>query len=111
MKITKTVGYAINWLSSNGRSVSQIAEELKLTEDQIIGYIEKNKLSKKEELPIKTSSVKSSKDLMIRHTRDKKTNNVAIMTGEASSVNDELRKKLHNKTNDNIEHIFKPNKK
>jgi hypothetical protein len=29
---------------------------------------------------------------MIRHTRDKKTNTVAIMTKEASAINDEMRK-------------------
>jgi len=111
MRITKTVGYAINWLLSSGKSIAQIAEELKLTQDQVTSYVEKNKSSKKEELPIKQSSVKSSQDLMIRHTRDKKTNNVAIMTAEASSVNDEMRKKLSSKINHNIEHIFKPNKK
>lgn len=111
MKITKTIGYAINWLSFNGRSIANIAEELKLTENQVRLYLEKNKSLKKEELPIKSSSVKSSKDLMIRHTRDKKTNNVAIMTAEASAVNDEIRKKISSKINNNIEHIFKPNKK
>lgn len=111
MKITKTVGYAINWLSNGGKSVEFIAEELKLTEDQVKAYLEKHKPTKTAELPVKTSSVKSSKDLMIRHTRDKKNNSVAVMTQEASSMNDEMRKKAINQPKDNLEHIFKPNKK
>ncbi len=110
MKITKTVGYAINWLHNQNFSVEKIADELKLTQEQVTKYIEKNSNPKQKELPVKSASTKSPKDLMIRHTRDKKINSVAIMTGEASSVNDEMRKKLNNKTNDNIEHIFKPNK-
>lgn len=110
MKITKTTGYAINWLYSQNKSISEISEELKLTDEQITKYIEKHNIAKQKELPIKSSSTKSSKDLMIRHTRDKKINSVAIMTGEASSVNDEMRKKISRKSDDQIEHIFKPNK-
>lgn len=110
MKITKQLGYAISWLSSQGKSAVQIAEELDLTEEQVTKFIEKHSITKNKELPIKSSSTKSSKDLMIRHTRDKKNNSVAIMTGEASSVNDEMRKKNFNRTDKNIEHIFKPNK-
>lgn len=110
MKITKNIGYAISWLNNQGNSIEKIADELKLTTEQVTKYIEKNCNNKQKELPIKSSSTKSSKDLMIRHTRDKKINSVSIMTGEASSINDEMRKKNFNKSRDNAQHIFKPNK-
>jgi hypothetical protein len=47
---------------------------------------------------------------MIRHTRDKKNNSVAIMTKEASEVNDELKRKLITEgSKRNQDCIFKPN--
>ena len=111
MRINKTLGYAISWLSSNGKSNSEIASELELTEKQVKNYLEKNTDTITEKkLPIKTKPVKSS-DLMIRHTRDKGINSVAIMTKEASSVNDEFKKKTSNATSRrNEDCIFRPNK-
>lgn len=110
MKITKSISYAINWLISQNNSAEQIAEELKLTVQQVQKYIEKHSISKQSELPIKSSRVSSkSKELMIRHTRDKKINNVAIMTKEASEVNDQFKKQLNNIQQKNLDHIFRPN--
>ena len=109
MKISKSNTYAINWLVSQNKSVQDIASELKLSEDQIIKYLEKHQVADSQKLPIKSGPIKS-KELMIRHTRDKKTNNVAIMTKEASEVNDELkRKSINNNIGKNQECIFKPN--
>ena len=110
MKITKNIAYAINWLLSQNKTPKEISDELNLTEKQIIAYIEKNNISKADNLATKSSKVKSkSKDLMIRHTSNKKVNNVAIMTKEASEVNDELKKKLNAGSNRNSKCIFKPN--
>lgn len=110
MKITKELSYAINWLITQNYSAEKIAEELKLTVKQVERYIEKNTSIKQVELPIKSSkALPKSKELMIRHTRDKKINNVSIMTREASSVNDEFKKRVANLPAKNLEHIFRPN--
>lgn len=110
MKITKQLGYAINWLISQNKTIPEISEELNLTEKQITSYVEKNNLTKSEPLAVKSQSTKlKSKELMIRHTSGKKTNNVAIMTKEASEVNDEFRKQMVTKPTRNSDCIFKPN--
>lgn len=110
MKITKQISYAINWLISQNKTIKEISEELNITEKQIITYMEKNNITQADRLAIKSSKAQSkSKDLMIRHTSHKKVNNVAIMTKEASEVNDELKKKLNNQSNRNSNCIFKPN--
>ena len=109
MKITKPVSYAIKWLASQNHNAEQIAEELKLTTEQVSKFLEKNSITKTSELAVKSSKIKP-KDLMIRHTRDKKNNSVAIMTQEASTVNDHLKNKfMSSKSNRNANCIFKPN--
>lgn len=111
MKITKQVSYAINWLLSQNKTPKEISDELELTEKQVVTYMEKNNITKADKLATKSSKTKSkSKDLMIRHTSHKKVNNVAIMTKEASEINDELKKKLSSSSsNRNANCIFKPN--
>lgn len=109
MKINKQVSYAIKWLVSQNNTTEQIAEELKLTVDQVSQFLEKNSTPKTSELAVKSSKIKP-KDLMIRHTRDKKNNSVAIMTKEASEVNDHLKNKsLSSTPNRNADCIFRPN--
>lgn len=110
MKMTKNLKYAISWLYSQGNSVEQIAEELKLDNEQVAAHIEKNHPQvAPAQIPTTTSPVSNkSKDLMIRHTRDKKSNTVSIMTKEASEVHDSLRPKL-NCGNKNDDCIFRPN--
>lgn len=109
MKLTKSSTYAINWLYSMGKTVDQIAEELKIKKDSVVEYLEKYSPQQHDELATKTSSTskKTSKDLMITRTRDKKINNVAIMTKEASELNDQLKKKTHSKKK-NSGCIFRP---
>lgn len=109
MKLSKSTMYAINWLYSNSKSIEDISEELNLQTDTIREYIEKNHVQKDINLANKSEQVKSSKDLMIRHTKDKQTNNVSIMTREASAYNDDAKKKLFKKSK-NQDHIFNPNK-
>lgn len=111
MKLSKSSTYAINWLHSIGKSPSEIAEELKIKGDDVVKYLEKYSPSTHDQLATKASPVskKSSADLMIRHTRDKKINNVAIMTKEASELNDDLKKKINSNSRER-DCIFKPKK-
>lgn len=107
-KLSKSNEYAINWLLDQGMSPDSIASELKIEVKSVINHIEKHQ-PQKSKLNIKSSPVKA-KDLMIRHTRDKKTNSVAIMTKEASEVGDESRKKILNDSSRKInKNIFRPN--
>ena len=109
MKLTKSSTYAINWLYSQGKDAPEIAEELKLKVEAVTKYLEKYSPSKHDQLATKTSPVskKTSADLMIRHTRDKKINNVAIMTKEASELNDKAKKNTISNTKDR-DCIFRP---
>lgn len=111
MKLSKSTSYAINWLYANGSSIDKISEELNITPESVKTYIEKNNIQEHDTLATKSSPVKSSKDLMITHTKNKNTNNVAIMTKEASEFNDHAKKKLNNTTSNKKQgYIFKPNK-
>lgn len=116
-KVTNTQTYAICWLNSINKTAIEIADELKLTEKQVLGVLEKNTQSQKEsEDVIKTATSStgqkiSPKDLMITHTSAKKTNSVSIMTKEASELSDDLRKKINsNNKTDQQRGIFRPNK-
>jgi hypothetical protein len=115
-KITKIQNYAILWLNYQGIESIKIADELKLTEKQVLSVLEKgidSKVSKDSTIKTVKSSVNKSrsKDLMITQTSAKGTKNVAIMTQEASQLNDDL-KKINTSTSssrakNNI--IYRPN--
>lgn len=90
-RLNQTQIYAIRWLESQGQKSDKIAEELSLTENQVIKVLEKNTSTKQDETAIKTkksSAASRSHNLMIRQTAAKKSNNVSIMTKEASELND-----------------------
>jgi len=106
-KLSKSNQYAINWLVEQGMSLENIASELKINLDVINGHITKHQ-PEKSKLKVKSSPV-NAKDLMIRHTRDKKNNSVAIMTKEASEVGDESRKQINNNPRKINKNIFRPN--
>ena len=92
MRLSKTHKYAIQWLVSQGKETNEIVNELKLPAANVQNFIEKNSIAQqKSTLKTKSGPIKS-KDLMIRHTSSKNTNNVAIMTKEASEVGDEFKK-------------------
>ena len=114
-RISKTQTYAIYWLNSQGQPTEEIAKELKLKNEQILKALEKaNNTNTNNSVKTKTSPVEqeskkiNSKDLMIRHTFAKKNNSVAIMTKEASEMNDSSKKSnaAHPNLNKNI---FRPN--
>ena len=115
-KITKVQKYAICWLNSINKTSLDIADELSLTEKQVLSVLEKTAPTKTQEtIEISATSAPvaakvSSKDLMINQTFGKKTNSVSIMTKEASELNDELRKKIVSDTSklDQQKGIFRP---
>lgn len=106
MKKNKSQEYAILWLHSQHQKPGDIASELSISIDKVEAAIRTNS----EPTRAKKQSSKS-KDLMITETSSKRAKSVAIMTGEASSLNDEIKKKKP--YNDSVkkteEHIFRPN--
>lgn len=95
-KINKMQKYAVLWLHSQGLDIDAIITETKLGKASIVNTIDEqeNKISKKG-LQTKTAPVNGSrsKNLMITESSNK-TKNVAIMTKEASQLNDDLKKNL-----------------
>jgi DNA-binding transcriptional regulator GbsR (MarR family) len=95
-RINKIQKYAILWLSSEGYDVDYIVSETKLSKTQITNTItEQNNKTAEKGLKTKTSPVNGSrsKNLMITETSNK-TRNVAVMTKEASQLNDDLKKNI-----------------
>ncbi len=82
-KLSKTTEYAIKYLLSQGKSVEDVAAELKLKNDQVKPFVSNTETT----APTKTDK---TKDLMIRQTSAKKNNSVSIMTQAASQVGDEF---------------------
>jgi|694.fasta_scaffold82970_3 hypothetical protein len=110
-RITKTQKYAIMWLHSQGQESASIAKELDVDTKSVDRILEKTTNTKGSDKIKTTSEVvgkTSSKELMIRHTSSKKNNSVAIMTKEASEVNDHARP-TNTANPRNQKHIFKPN--
>lgn len=106
-RLTKEQTYSIRWLSSQGVEPIEIATELSITEKQVQKVLEKN-TSSSDDPKIKTakSPVSKSHDMMIRHTSSKNTNNVSIMTKEASQYNDGVKPNLS--VEKKSDHIFRP---
>jgi hypothetical protein len=109
-RINKTQTYAILWLNSQSYDSAYIEKELGVTNKQIETVL--NKLKIPEEPPtnnIKTSSSpvgqSKSKNLMITESASR-TRSVAIMTKEASELNDALKKNSQPTKSENG--IFRP---
>lgn len=99
-RLTKSEIYAIRWLSSQGKNIVEISNELKLSEQQVKRTVEKNHVTSKTKNNIKTTTEKTNKtnvkDLIITKTASKNINSVAVMTKEASEVSDAHRKSNNN---------------
>ncbi len=112
-KLNKTQKYAILWLHSQAKTNEQIAEELKVSEKQISSVINITTQTDKS-IPVAKSSaspISRSKSLMITETAGKKTKSVAIMTKEASMINDEYKNKVFpNQQKNTDKYIYRPNK-
>ena len=104
MRRNKNQEYAILWLHSQNTKPSEIADELNIPIDKVESAIRINSE------PVQTTKKKNSKsrDLMINKTSNKGTKRVAIMTGEASALNDDLKKKQRSAIKDNQDYIHKP---
>lgn len=106
MKKNKTQEYAILWLHSIKKNNADIAEELGIGVEKVEAVIRVNSEPKAAK-----SNRSKSQSLMITETSNKKNNSVAIMTQEASSLNDEMKKKFRGKRADTQGFIFKPNER
>lgn len=104
--------YAIRWLNSQGKTSEAIADELNLSENQVKKTLEQNSSTNNNNANIKTAKSPANKvqNLMITETSNKKTKNVAIMTKEASELNDQLKNQssIHPMTE---KAIFRPRQK
>lgn len=113
MRLSKSEKYAINWLDGQGKSETEIAQELNVTEKQVTAYLEKSRVTnKKTNIKTGSSAVKKPKhkNLMITNTSAKKDKGVTIMTKEASEVFDDEKKKVKRTSTRNQDAIFRPNK-
>ena len=111
-KISKVQKYAILWLSSQNHSIENISKELGLNEKQISTIVNKSE-QQKPSIQTTKSSVSSSRsqNLMIRETAGKRTKSVAIMTKEASMLNDDYKNKIPVDQQKNTDkYIYRPNK-
>jgi predicted transcriptional regulator len=112
-RTSKAQQYAVRWLNSQQMAVDKIAEELSITEKQVQSILDKNTVTVETKEADSINTVQQpvgsrSQKLMIRETAGKKINNVAIMTGEASMLNDTMKNKDSQQRNtDN--YIFRPN--
>lgn len=107
-RLSKTQIYSIRWLSSQNKDAKFIANDLKMTEKQVVDTLEKYGTSQSE-LNIKTKQSTVSKKLMISETSSKRSPTVAIMTKEASMHNDaNIKKNANNKDKLNEKYIFRP---
>lgn len=103
-RITKPQTYAALWLRDQGKTNEEIAEELSITTKQVAGVMSKHPqdLQPKQEVVTRTS-----KDFMIRKTSAKENNTVAIMTKEASEMNDEAKKNNLSRVKNNTSNIHR----
>lgn len=94
--LSKNQIYAILYLKDvNNLQLENISTELNISQDRLESFMENDyKLYTK----VKPAT---SKDLMIRQTMSKNNNTVAIMTKEASEMNDGSRAKRINNNEDN----------
>jgi hypothetical protein len=92
-KLSKIQIYAMRWLNGINKSSLEISDELSIPENQVIKTLEKLGTSQADKAAIQTKSSSAAQpiDLMIRHTAGKKTNNVSIMTQEASQLHDSIK--------------------
>lgn len=97
-KLSKVNKYAILWLKSQGLSADNIQKELGVTAKQIESVVPEQRTE--------SNNRKTSKDFMIHETANR-VNSVAIMTKEASSMNDDFKKTNKPNNNRNQNNIHK----
>ena len=110
MKKNKSQEYAILWLHSQNKKMGDIAEELGIGIEKVEAVVRVNQEPKQStNAGAANKKTSKSKALMITETSSKKNKSVAIMTPEASALNDELKKKFNGKKENTQGFIFRPN--
>ncbi len=104
--------YAIYYMVDNNYDIKTISKELGIGTKLIKDTINNRPKQKNESIPT-TSSKITSKDMMIRETSAKRNRSVAIMTKEASEINDTFKKNLdsHLSSRTTKNAIYRPNNK
>lgn len=112
-RLNKTTKYAILWLNSQGFDNGKISNELGVSDQQIANTLKNTdsdhtKSENPNAIPTTSGPVNmTSKNFMIRQTANK-VNNVAIMTKEASTMNDDFKKSNQPNSKNNLSnHIHK----
>lgn len=112
-KTTKLHKYAILWLNSQGYSLEDISKEVKLNLDQVKRVIATQAKANNDPVPTTNDEPQTtikqnsrSKNLMITDSNAKKFK-VAIMTKDASMLNDELKKNTSTQKNTQ-DYIYRP---
>lgn len=82
-RVTKAQQYAMLYLLEKGEEDSEIINQLKVSEEQLQRFKEKNQQAGENQIKTKTKKVNAG-DLMIRETAGKREKGVAIMTKESS---------------------------
>lgn len=100
-KLSKVNKYAILWLKSQGLSTEVIQKELGVTQKQV-----ESVEPTPQKVQTESSGRKTSKDFMIHETANR-VNSVAIMTKEASTMNDDFKKANKPNNNRNQNNIHK----
>jgi hypothetical protein len=107
-KLTKKDKYAIEFLHNKGNPVADIANELGLEVSQVKRFITKHIPSTQTaEDNIESPKLDKTKNLMIRHTADKKNNSVSIMTQGASQIGDEFYKNINSSAKNTDNYIYR----
>lgn len=110
-RLSKTDTYAIQWLNYQNFSSLEIANELKISEKQIIKVLEKaSRVNSTNNIKNVTEpATEPSKNLFILESQNKKNKGVAIMTKEASEKADSERVSISNTSTRRTENIiYKP---
>lgn len=93
-KTDKINEYAVLYLRNTMKMEDkEIAKQLGINLSEVKKTISPEASEEKQEKQ-QTTRKSKSQDLMIRHTSNKKTNNVSIMTEAASQYNDEAKKSM-----------------
>jgi hypothetical protein len=106
MKKNKNQEYAILWLHSQNKKHGDIADELGVGIEKVEAVI---RVHSEPKASTKEKKESKSKALMITKTSQKQNASVAIMTQEASALNDDLKKKFNGKGTNTQDFIFRPN--
>jgi len=86
-RVTKAQQYAMLYLLEKGEEDSEIINQLKVSQEQLDRFREKNQQAGENQIKTKTKKVTAG-DLMVRETAGKREKGVAIMTKESSMKSD-----------------------